>query len=98
MAPVRMSGRKWTLGSVRRVEREAGVLFGIPAFFTPGICHLKSKNKFAAHPFGADYVNGLIVGQNNFFCDGKTQPCALFILAPGGICFIEPVKDLPRCV
>ena len=66
-----------------------------PAFFTPGICHLKSKNKFAAHPFGADYVNGLIVGQNNFFCDGKTQPCALFILAPGGICFIEPVKDLP---
>ena len=54
------------------------------------------KNKFGPHVFGADDIDVLLVGIDDFLYNGKPKPGTFAVLATGGINFIEPIPDFPQ--
>lgn len=60
-------------------------------FFPTG---LQGEHEFGSDAFGTDDVDVFLMRGDDIFCDRKPQTGAFFILAPGGVGFVETFPDL----
>ena len=58
------------------------------------LCLVEGEDEFGSDAFRADHVDVLVVGVDDLFDDGKSQPRSLAVFSAGGIDLVEPVPDL----
>ena len=54
----------------------------------------QAEDKFRAHTFGADHIDGFFVSLDDFLYDGESESGALLVLAAGRVRLEEAVPDL----